>query len=489
MALAFSSSDQAVIDRTTDVCATSATASTKTTECDLGTKYEIQRCVDWINKNQYKIVALQFPDEMLVDSVQVTLAIQNSVTADLYILGDTSYGSCCIDEVAAEHIKAEAIIHFGHTCLSYPSRLPVCFVFGKEPCPLGELEGRLKSLITDPHAKLLLVCDVIYDHAKDIISQKLRNVFQEVVVSDPIIPDVTDRENCVNEVRRCARRIVLPESAGIEDYRVLFVGPENRTLSYLVMTFSLCQCYSFNPLTHVARLESTTVNRHLARRYHMIERAKDAQIIGVLVGTLGVRHYLQAIEHLKSLIKAAGKKSYTLAMGKLNVAKLANFEEVDVYVLVACPENTLLDSKEFFRPVVTPFELEIALNASREWGRDYTTDYGDILPGGDLYVEQKASEGTRYDVSLATGSIRKLGIEEKSERLVEMTVATKVGTVAVPSLHTGAAGEYLMRRTWQGLDPELGKTAVADIAVGKKGIAAGYEGEGENEEEKEGNAS
>lgn len=32
-------------------------------------------------------------------------------------------------------------------------------------------------------------------------------------------------------------------------------------------------------------------------------------------------------------------------MGKLNVAKMANFMEVDCYVLVSCPENSLIDSK------------------------------------------------------------------------------------------------------------------------------------------------
>lgn len=32
-------------------------------------------------------------------------------------------------------------------------------------------------------------------------------------------------------------------------------------------------------------------------------------------------------------------------MGKLNVAKMANFMEVDVFVLVACPENTLINSQ------------------------------------------------------------------------------------------------------------------------------------------------
>ena len=38
-------------------------------------------------------------------------------------------------------------------------------------------------------------------------------------------------------------------------------------------------------------------------------------------------------------------QSYLFVMGKLNVPKMANFMEVDVFVLVACPENTLIDSQ------------------------------------------------------------------------------------------------------------------------------------------------
>ena len=51
---------------------------------------------------------------------------------------------------------------------------------------------------------------------------------------------------------------------------------------------------------------------------------------------------------------------YTVAVGKLNVPKMVNFLEIDVYVLVACPENSLIESREFFKPVITPFELELA---------------------------------------------------------------------------------------------------------------------------------
>ena len=38
-------------------------------------------------------------------------------------------------------------------------------------------------------------------------------------------------------------------------------------------------------------------------------------------------------------------KYYTFVMGKPNIAKMANFLEIDIFVIVACPENSLIDSK------------------------------------------------------------------------------------------------------------------------------------------------
>lgn len=38
--------------------------------------------------------------------------------------------------------------------------------------------------------------------------------------------------------------------------------------------------------------------------------------------------YLHMIRQMKELIEGAGKKSYTLVMGRPNAAKLANFPEV-----------------------------------------------------------------------------------------------------------------------------------------------------------------
>ena len=58
------------------------------------------------------------------------------------------------------------------------------------------------------------------------------------------------------------------------------------------------------------------------------------------MGTLGVAGFLQAAEEVRRLARAAGKKTYTLLMGKPNPAKLANFPEVEVFVMIADAQVT-----------------------------------------------------------------------------------------------------------------------------------------------------
>ncbi|KAK8771066.1 hypothetical protein V5799_025684 [Amblyomma americanum] len=99
MALAFSSSDHAAIGRTVDVSADAVNPTGDGHELEF--KYEVQRCIAWICENGYRKVALQFPDEMLADAVKVTLALERGgVEAQLFILGDTSYGRCALHLVS-----------------------------------------------------------------------------------------------------------------------------------------------------------------------------------------------------------------------------------------------------------------------------------------------------------------------------------------------------------------------------------------------------
>ena len=98
--------------------------------------------------------------------------------------------------------------------------------------------------------------------------------------------------------------------------------------------------FSYDPETTELHKQSD-MTKNLIRRYHYIEKARDASIIGIVVATLGVgtvhtfplllakkitEGYMDVIERMKSIIKAAQKKSYLMVVGKLNEFKLGNFQ-------------------------------------------------------------------------------------------------------------------------------------------------------------------
>ena len=43
--------------------------------------------------------------------------LENFSGCDCIIMGDVTYGACCIDDLTAKKIGAEFLIHYGHSCL------------------------------------------------------------------------------------------------------------------------------------------------------------------------------------------------------------------------------------------------------------------------------------------------------------------------------------------------------------------------------------
>lgn len=78
--------------------------------------------------------------------------------------------------------------------------------------------------------------------------------------------------------------------------------------------------------------ENNSAARTVFGRYYLVQRAREAGVIGIVVGTLGVQRYGSVVRSLRKMIEDAGRKAYTLAVGKVNVAKLANFAEVGLVV-------------------------------------------------------------------------------------------------------------------------------------------------------------
>lgn len=70
-----------------------------------------------------------------------------------------------MDEVAAEHVGADSIVHYGSSCLSPSKRLPLMYVFEKKTIDVGKCASAFRELYPSPQSHVILLYDVNYVHA------------------------------------------------------------------------------------------------------------------------------------------------------------------------------------------------------------------------------------------------------------------------------------------------------------------------------------
>jgi diphthamide biosynthesis protein 2 len=201
------------------------------------------------------------------------------------------------------------------------------------------------------------------------------------------------------------------------------------------------------------------------------------------------------------LLPQAGKKTYTLLMGKPNPAKLANFPEIEVFVMLADPQGLILDSKEYLSPIITPHEAYLAFTGKAFDAAAYRLDFGDVLAGGDSQQKQGAASdaaagGTASAAAAACVGGNVGGEDNDSEEGGDEGWGAAAGVLAVAGsgqqgkvlegtgsrsgqqVQVHSAAQYLQQhRTYKGLETPAtgGEILAAELAVpGRSGRAAVY---------------
>ncbi|KAL9068164.1 MAG: hypothetical protein Q9161_006408 [Pseudevernia consocians] len=524
------------------------TPNSRLSDDQLYVTYEIERTIAEIRKEGFSRVALQFPDIMLPDAPRVFEALSEgldsirsssnqqrpqstdserfvngveklSMTSEklpamrLYILADTSYGACCVDEVAAEHINADAVVHYGRACLSPTARIPVIHIFTVQQLQdQSSLHQDFEDFYVDHQAKVILMADVAYqDHLERITgllqSRGYSNLYMTNIMHDPSSP--LPNRTVPNEVEA--------DPSKLKEWQLFHISdPPESLLLTLASRLASIRIYPTSTRDDERYREPflASTSRALSRRYALLTSVSTASIFGILINTLSVKNYLHIIEHVKSQVQAAGKKSYTFVVGKVNAAKVANFSEIGAWVVIGCWESSLIDSNDFWKPVLTPFELELALkgDSERVWTGEWSSDFQSILQESTLPGDHTAwRDGDKAGGAIDGKEDRELDPEEESAppdydlrtgRYVSLTrpmqasrLSASAGTnppsdslirrarddLAVVGGEASPGAEYLRsKRIWKGLGSDLDiayEDEGAAIEQGRSGIARGYKDE------------
>lgn len=518
--------------------------------------YEIKRTVREIRTGRWKRIALQFPDHMLVDGPRISSQLARELSAareqntapaaqtateqdltallarttlqkdtkaeeQLFILGDTSYGACCVDEIAAEHVDADVVVHYGRSCLSPPSRLPVIYIFTECPLDIDDVISKFKATYPMRDSKVILMADIPYGHHIPILSRRLREQGYNDALATSIVHDPSSLLP-----NRAVQGEVLQDPEMLRQFALFHISdPPAALLLTLSSRVASMHIYS----VELRATTCTTSSRNLSRRYAQLTALSTTPVLGILINTLSVKNYKHILSHVQQQIADAGKKAYTFVVGKVNAAKVANFSEIGGWVIIGCWESSLIESKDFWKPMITPWELNIALQSDtrRVWTGQWEADFQRVLDESkvkraqqttvnrlphdqtivadastelETEVNESEEESAPPEFDLRTGRYVSHSRPMQSVTTLQSASDVEIGQLVSPSTALTKRGdgdlasiggvaspgaEFLRsNRTWQGLGsdyqadeenhPQVGAMS-SKMEEGRSGIARGYQ--------------
>lgn len=479
--------------------------------------YCIDQLAEWIVEKEFKTVALQFPDYALGESARVQHLLTHKIdkSVGVYVLGDTSYSPCCVDEVAAQHVSADVVVHFGNTCLSEVTSTPVSYVLSDGVTVDSEsIRSKFEAAYgSDKTRPILLVSDIQYSAALDALYEHIKSNFPNAVptsFADIDSHSVFPRRNTnslyathTQSLLPLRRHPPLPQD--LADYSIFYLVNDEASSSLLLHLSTLVADISVLSVSKSASAVSQQrLARSLQKRYRYMNEARRARTIGILVNTLSLKNTNSVLDTVKQWITCAGKKYYTIVVGKPNVPKLANFDVIDVWVVLGCPLGGLIvDCDDYYKPIITPYELNQALKSEIEWTGEWPISFDSVLSmpvplseGHESSIED--SDAPQFDPISGTyvstsRPLQRIDVEIESgvasqDDASAGTLTSRFDSQMAIRNTVSTAAEYLHDRpSWKGLgsewDPQEDVSEGAQVKQGRSGIARGYNVVGKEEEE------
>ncbi|CAH7668790.1 putative diphthamide synthesis protein-domain-containing protein [Phakopsora pachyrhizi] len=81
--------------------------------------FEIRKTIHQINLHRVRSVALQMPEGLIQWSLTISDLLKKfcSSCETVIVMGDVTYGACCVDDYTAKSLGCQMIVHYGHSCL------------------------------------------------------------------------------------------------------------------------------------------------------------------------------------------------------------------------------------------------------------------------------------------------------------------------------------------------------------------------------------
>jgi 2-(3-amino-3-carboxypropyl)histidine synthase len=294
-----------------------------------------------LHERKVRRVALQFPAGLKREAFRVASLLRKEGFEPL-ISGDPCYGACDLAEDLLAY--ADILVHFGHAPLG--SEMKILYDLAPRDFQMEALELAL-PLITEQRIGLVTTVQHVHQLQAAVNWLKEKDIQAVVMEGSPRTPYPGQVLGCSFEA---ARRTEAGE--------ILFIG-SGMFHPIGIQLATRARVIALDPFSR--EVQVVDASRMLRKRFALIESARGAESIGILVSLKKGQQRWDLARRLTAL----SDRAVLVALHEVTPEELLNLG-MACYVNTACPRLAYDDQPRFSVPVLTPSEFEI-LCGIRAW--------------------------------------------------------------------------------------------------------------------------
>ncbi|XP_015593804.1 2-(3-amino-3-carboxypropyl)histidine synthase subunit 1 [Cephus cinctus] len=344
--------------------------------------FEIHKTVWRIKETKAKRVALQMPEGLLMYATTIADIIEDFTGADSVIMGDVTYGACCIDDFTAKALNVDLLVHYGHSCLipiDQTVGIRVLYIFVDIRIDAAHCIESIQAALSIT-TKIALVSTIQFAATLQSVASEMRKAGYEATVpqSKPLSPG--EVLGCTAPQIRCADAVIYLGDGRFHLEAAMIANPKLRAFRY-------------DPYEKKLTEEFYDHDTMKSTRKNAIDRARNANKFGLILGTLGRQGNPNVLKTLQSKIKSLGKDDIVILLSEIFPDKIRLFEDIDAFIQVACPRLSIDWGTAFDKPLLSPYEGAVAVNlAILDNEKPYPMDFYSAASLGPWTPNHKPSE-------------------------------------------------------------------------------------------------
>ena len=289
------------------------------------------------------------------------------------IMGDVTYGACCIDDYTARALGCDLLVHYAHSCLIpvEVTKIKTLYVFVDISIDTSHLLETLERNF-QPGKAIAMVGTIQFNSTLHAIKPVLEKAGFKV-----LIPQITPLSK--GEILGCTSPRLADHAADL----ILYLGDGRFHLESAMIHNPSLPAYRYDPYSRKLTRERYEHDEMQDMRRDAIRTAKKAKRWGLILGSLGRQGNPHTMSKIEKTLDERGIPFINILLSEIFPGKLALMSDVECWVQVACPRLSIDWGYAFPKPLLTPYEALIALESRDEW----TTGNGGVYPM-DYYAKE-----------------------------------------------------------------------------------------------------